>query len=113
MTKDLYATSSFDNLNLENLTDCIESDGNLDAVNVLFEYIFTTEQNLKSQNKYLILFLQNYLNQDIEVVKSFLLDDALEDLHVSLLKSVLIVTENVEELVEIRSKLLKIFSNKL
>jgi hypothetical protein len=110
MANNFYTTSSFEHLNINNLSDgMIVCDENLDSVSVLFEYLFTTEQNLKSQNKYLILFLQHYINEDIEIVKKFFLDDAIEDLHISLLKSALLISENIAELEESRARLSSIF----
>jgi hypothetical protein len=83
MANNFYTTSSFEHLNINNLSDgMIVCDENLDSVSVLFEYLFTTEQNLKSQNKYLILFLQHYINEDIEMINrlAIILDKSFLDL---------------------------------
>ena len=115
MGNSIYITSSSSNFNIENITENITiGDENLDSVRVLFEYLFTTEHSLKSQNKYLILFIQHYiLDNKSATIKRFFLDNAIEDLDASLLKSALLITENIPELSESRLTVSSIFEKKL
>lgn len=97
--KNSFAISTITNLNVNDLST-FESTGidNFDALTVLFEYLFTTEASLKDQNKYLFLFLQHYIEQhDVELINKLLSENALNDLHPSLLKSILIMTERIAD----------------
>lgn len=62
---------------------------------VIFSYLFTTQDRLKEQNKKLFLFLNsNLIEGNLRVINSFVNDCAIRDLHLSLLKSALIMTES-------------------
>ncbi|EKT3958621.1 hypothetical protein AAIP55_002393 [Flavobacterium psychrophilum] len=115
MGNSIYITSSTDNFSIENITENISiGDENLDSVRVLFEYLFTTEQSLKLQNKYLILFIHHYIQENKkEIINNFFLDNAIEDLDISLLKSALLITENLPELSESRLIVNSIFEKKI
>lgn len=98
MRNNSFAISTRADLNVSDF-HTFESTGNhnLDVIRVLFEYLFTTEHSLKEQNKYLYLFLQSYIEQNnIELINRLLSDNALNDLHPSLIKSILIMTERIE-----------------
>jgi hypothetical protein len=115
MGNSMYITSSIDDFNIENVSENITiGNKNLDKVRVLFEYLFTTSDTLKSQNKYLILFIQHYIQENkIETINRFLLDNAISDLDVSLLKSTLLITDNVKELAESRLNAKAAFEKKI
>lgn len=88
--------------------------GSLDAVRVLFEYLFSSNQTMKEKNKYVILFLQHHINKNnTKILIKLLSDQALRDCHPSILKSILIMTENVQGLEEYRLKTVQIFQEKM
>jgi hypothetical protein len=64
---------------------------------VLFDYLFTTSDSLKERNKKVFMFIDSNLRADkLTIVQDFINDPAIKDLHVSLLKSALLMTENIE-----------------
>jgi hypothetical protein len=115
MRNTTYTTSSIDNFNIKNISEnVIIGDENLDSVRLLFEYLFTTDDSLKLQNKYLILFIQYYIGMDNkEIINRFFLDNAIDDLDVSLLKSALLMTENIPVLEEARLAVASVFERKI
>ncbi len=102
--------------NLASITPQFKSSGkkNLNNVRVIYEYLFSSEDTLKEKNKYLILFLQHHIqNNDLDILNKFLSDCAIKDLHASLLKSSLIMIENVEGLNELYILTEELLNNKL
>lgn len=113
MTYITYFSSSNNNLNLDNLSyDDTDIDDNLDQVRVVYEYLFVSTQSLKQKNKYLLKFIHDLVQVNSESVNRFLKDDAINDLDISLLKSILIMTNNVELLTESRKKVEMIYNEK-
>ncbi len=114
MGTNLYVTSSIENLNIEYIDINVDADQSLDIVRVLFEYLFTTSQSLKSQNKYFLLYLQHHISEkNFEIINRVFTDGAMSDLNISLLKSAIIITENIVEVDESRQKISTIFEQKL
>ena len=113
MTHSSYKTTGIDNYNISNITDNITGEQKNDKIRILFEYLFTTNDDLIKQNKFLILTLLNYINQNsLEIVKSFLNDSSINDIHISLIKSSLLITDNIEVLLNSRIKVHEIFEKK-
>ena len=115
MGNNSFAISTMTDLNVNDL-HTFESTGNqnLDVIRILFEYLFTTEDSLKEQNKYLFLFLQSYIQQNnTEILNRLLSDNALSDLHPSLLKSILIMTEHLEDVNNNRESVSQILNAKI
>ena len=111
----LYRTSGTDNYNISNISNNKTfEDENLDKVRVLFEYLFAKEDNIVKQNKFLILFLQNYIKENqLEIVKRFLVETvAIKDLDISLIKSALLITDNIEYFSISRLEVCQIFNEK-
>lgn len=87
---------------------------NLDHVRLFFESFFTATTSLKDQNKFLFLFLHEYVTQNnTDTINKILSDNAFKDLHPSLLKSALIITENVPGVEQSREKVMSIFNEKM
>lgn len=85
---------------------------NFDPVRVLFEYLFSSEDSLKLRNKFLFQFLAQHIEtKEIDVINQFINDDAIIDLHVSLLKSTLLMIENLEGVPN--GKIKQIYSSKI
>jgi hypothetical protein len=88
--------------------------GKLDAVRVLFEYIFTSPHSMKQKNKYVFLFLDHHIKiNNVKLLNRYLSDNALRDCHPSILKSTLIMTENVPGIEESRAKVVHLFNEKM
>jgi len=65
----------------------------------LYDYFLATGDKLKDQNKELFLFLDSNLRAGkLDVVNNFVNNPAIKALHVSLVKSALIMTENLENI---------------
>ena len=65
----------------------------------LFDRIFSSDEKMRSKNKFLLIFLQSLIQtKEISLLNRFLNDDALNDFHPSLLKSSLIITQNIKGL---------------
>jgi hypothetical protein len=62
----------------------------------LFDYIFSSD-NLREKNKKVFLFLDKYYNNK-EVIRRFLTDSALNDVDASILKSALVMVNNISGL---------------
>lgn len=108
LTSDTIFTST-DNINASSI-----SNQSLDKVRVLFEYFFTTTCSMKDQNKYLILFIQYHVqNNELEILNRLFSDNAIKDLHVSLIKSASIFTSNIDELKDVREDLNDLVRQKL
>nr|WP_315209068.1 hypothetical protein [uncultured Flavobacterium sp.] len=102
--------------NLASITPQFKSSGkkNFDNIRIIYEYLFSSEDSLKEKNKYLILFLQHHIQNDaINIVNKFLSDCAIRDLHASLLKSSLIMIQNVDELNELYISTEELLNSKL
>lgn len=113
MTYITYFSSSNNNLNLDNLSfDDNVIEDNLDQVRVVYEYLFVSTQSLKQKNKYLLKFIHDLIPVNSATIDRFLKDEAIIDLDISLLKSILIMTNNVECLVESRKKVEFIYNEK-
>lgn len=72
-----------------------------DNIFELFGYLFSHTDSLIEKNKFLILYLQDLIvNNNLDWVKAIISDSAFEDLHPSLLKSALIITDNIGQIKE-------------
>lgn len=91
-----YTVSNTD-LNLEYYTDeFMDSTPNFDVFGV-FGHLFSTEEDLVEKNKWLILTLNRLREgKNYEIIRSILVDQALKDLHPSLIKSAIIMSETIE-----------------
>ncbi|MBS1601162.1 MAG: hypothetical protein JST42_00745 [Bacteroidetes bacterium] len=106
----VFATTTNNTVNLDNL-QVSQSTG---TQRMLFEYFFTTADSLKEQNKLFFIFLQYAVNNNgHELVQRILSDDALKDIHPSLIKSALIMTEHVPGLEAATKKAHEILLSKL
>lgn len=87
----------------------------LDPTDVLYSYLFNHEVSLKDRNKYLLLFLQEHISKgNLTTVKKVLLKtDTFHELHVSFLKAMLIMTEHVDEVAELRAQLSEIYAYRI
>jgi hypothetical protein len=111
MPKKIETTTS--RLQIVNLSN-FEATGSLDAGYVLFDYLFTVEQTMKEKNKVLLLFLQDHVaRNNVNLINRILLDNAFKDLHASLLKSALIMTEHLAGVEKGRQKISSILNDKL
>src|SRR5688572_18399526 len=104
MASNIFATATTSNLYVGELNKVTTTGKqNLDKVRAVVEYLFTTPNSMKEQNKYLLLFLQTLIQENNKAdLKRFLSDEALAELHPSLLKSILIMIENVSDLEQSR-----------
>jgi hypothetical protein len=101
-------------LQVGNLNYTFTSTQNMDMVRVLYEYLFTTDQSMKEKNKFLLLFLQGYIQENnVELIKRILSENALKDLHPSLIKSALIMTEHLQGIEASRERAAQIFKEKM
>lgn len=86
----------------------------MDLIRAIYEYLFTADQTMKEKNKFLLLFLQSCIqDSDIELINRILSENALKDLHPSLIKSALIMTEHVTGTEASRQKASQIFNEKM
>lgn len=108
-----YYNSTFP-VNFQCFGSNIRNIGMPDTLTILFEQIFSTNKMMKEKNKLLIITLHQLIqDKKIEEIRRFLCSDALFDLHPSLLKSSLIITENISELAEPRFKVKDLLNSKL
>lgn len=85
---------------------------NIDVVRILYDHIFSSEDSMKDKNKFLMLYLQHYITaDDTNLINRVLSDTAITDLHPSLLKSMLIMTENVNGVN--REKVIQLLADKM
>lgn len=85
-------------------------------VDVVYDYLFNQDVSLKDRNKYLLRFLQDQITKgNLKVVKDVMSvpDGTLQDLHLSMLKGILFMTERIDDLSQIRSHLEEIHSTRL
>ncbi|RFM36035.1 hypothetical protein [Chitinophaga silvisoli] len=79
---------------------------NIDEVRIFFECLFNQEDSLKNKNKFVFLFLQTCIAQKkTDILARILEEPAMADLHPSLIKSALIMTDGLSEIEEAFSKL--------
>lgn len=72
---------------------------NIDLNTTLFEYFFNSTDSLTEQNKFLYKFLLNKISENkISEIQNFINDKAIYDLHISLIKTILICVENLEKI---------------
>lgn len=99
-------------LSTSHIKEQTTTSSNSDRIRVLFEYLFSTEDSLKSRNKFLFLFLAQHIETGkTDVINQFINDDAIIDLHISLLKSTLLMVENLEGVSN--NKIKQIYSSKI
>jgi hypothetical protein len=85
-----------------------------DVIQTLFEYLNSTSNSLKDKNIYIMLFLNEYIKRhDIELLNKFLYDSRIKELKPSLLKSILIMIENVSELNNTQGEITKIYNDNI
>lgn len=89
-----FSDTGITNLRLNTL---LYTAGGLDKASVLFEYLFKNTDSLTEKNKVLFIFLEdNIRRNDLNTINRFINDDAINDLHKSLLKSCLLMVENLQ-----------------
>ena len=77
-----------------------------------FDYIFATAESMKDRNKRLMLLINKYLlNKGF--LQKLMLEPALVDFHSSLLKSILVMTQNIDGLEEERRRVQQILNGKM
>ena len=68
-----------------------------DTLTVIFSYIFSSDDTMRVKNRTLLKFIQSLIkNNEIQTLNRFLSDNALFDFHASLLKSTLIICNNLK-----------------
>jgi hypothetical protein len=115
MRNSTYTSTTLSAISIDYINDNIfTGQPNFDPVSVVFEYLFNTDNSLKDQNKFVFLFLQRQIsNNKIDIVHNLFSEkSALSDLHPSLLKSMLIMSENIPALAQSRENVESIYSNK-
>ena len=113
MGNNIFFVSSTTNLTSESLVQTTGKKG-FDSVRIIYEYLFSSEDSLKDKNKYLFLFLQHHIKENnIDIVGRFLNDSAIKELHPSLLKSALIMTDNVLEVNQFHQIVEEILNQKI
>jgi len=72
--------------------------GKPSKVTIFFERIFAKEESMIDKNEFVFLFLQNEISKNnMEIINGILSDtSAIGDLKPSLIKSILIMTKNVD-----------------
>ena len=79
-----------------------------------FNSLFTAGSTMKERNMSLLLFLQQKIEENnIQLLKRIFMEGSIKDLHPSLLKSMLIITEHVVGMEEARDKVIEIFDQKM
>lgn len=77
-----------------------------------FDYYCVSSDSLVDRNKTMMLFLQKGIeNHQYDILDKFINDDRVENLHLSLLKSILIMVENCKEISS--AKVSKVFKQKM
>ena len=108
-----YSTTTA-NLQFNQDNNAIIGQEQLDPVRIIFEYFFTTEHTMKKQNMFLLTFLEYYIaNNRSDIVKQFLSETALNDLHASLLNSTIFMIENIPQLQDEKHRIAGILNEKL
>lgn len=75
-----------------------EDIGFSDEFAVIFGELFDASHLLHERNKYILLYLNSKISEkEFDVIKNFLGNSAIMDLHASILKSILLITESIKE----------------
>ena len=114
-------TSTLSSLSIQD--DCIEcrtstiklSSAKILSFELLFSCLFSSTATIKDKNKFILLAFQNYIKEErLDVIDEFFRESALSDLHPSLIKSALIMTESIDQSVhESRARASQILQVKL
>ncbi|GEP89807.1 hypothetical protein SAMN05660909_00377 [Chitinophaga terrae (ex Kim and Jung 2007)] len=108
-----FAEASSGPVLVENLRAATTGIEKIDFIRVFFGY-FSGGDSLKEKNKQLILFLQECISQNnITLVNRILTDKAVEDLHLSLLKSILIMTSGIPDVEGAYNNLEEVYRKKI
>jgi hypothetical protein len=114
-------TSTFSPLVIQD--DCVEcrtstialSSAKILSFQLLFTCLFSATATMKDKNKFILLTFQHYIKLGrLDVIDEFFRESALADLHPSLIKSALVMTQDLDQhMHESRIRATQIFEAKI